>query len=80
MVRLENIRINGNIAECDLYPEDSKIPGTLKVNIKTEETEYSLPDGYEYCKSHAAHAKWWLIKNTTDPKKELPEKTTIMWY
>ena len=37
MVKLKNIVINGNIAKCDIYPEDSRATGSLEVDLQTKE-------------------------------------------
>ena len=63
MIQLERIIRNGDTVACDIYPEGSRESGHLEVNIKTGEGEYTLPDGYEYCSSHANHAALWLREN-----------------
>ena len=37
MVRLKNIKKSDGTIECDIYPEDSTLPGHVVVSIKTEE-------------------------------------------
>jgi CxxC motif-containing protein len=62
MVKLKNIVINGNIAKCDIYPEDSRATGSLEVDLQTKEiTSSTLPVGYEWCENHIAHAKNYLV-------------------
>lgn len=79
MVKLKNIRIDDNIACCDIYPEDSKTNGTLEVNIKNEDIlKYSLPEGFEWCSNHLYHAKDALVKMVSE--QEIPKEKTIMWY
>ena len=36
MVRLKNIKKSDGTIECDIYPEDSTLPGHVVVSIKTE--------------------------------------------
>ncbi len=63
MVKLKNIVIGDNKAKCDIYPEDSKDEGTLKVNLQTGGIiSYTLPVGYEWCENHIEHAKRSLIE------------------
>ena len=35
MVRLKNIKKSDSTIECDIYPEDSTLPGHVVVSIKT---------------------------------------------
>lgn len=79
MVKLKNIVIDGNIAKCDIYPEDSLANGSLEVNLQTKEIiSYTLPAGYEWCENHIAHAKWSLIE--ISESKEIPDVKTVAWY
>ena len=79
MVRLNNIKKNGNIIQCDIFPEDSNIPGYIVVNINTETVrEYELPKGYEWCNNHMNHAMRTLIEISNE--KELPKERLVMWY
>lgn len=50
MVRLKNIKKSDSTIECDIYPEDSTLPGHVVVSIKTEEIiNCELPQNYEWC-------------------------------
>ena len=58
MVRLKNIEIDNNIISCEIFPEDSVQSGKLKVDINSQDIiSYTLPAGFEWCKSHVHHAK-----------------------
>lgn len=64
----------------DLYPEDSRDKGFIKIDIqKGEVTEYSLPKDYEYCINHIAHAKNFIVNNKDEIIGGLKEKL-LMWY
>ena len=79
LVKLKNVIIDGNIAKCDIYPEDSKDKGTLEVNLQTREIiGYTLPVGYEWCENHIAHAKRSLLE--ISESKEIPGVKTVAWY
>ena len=77
MIKLKNIVKNNNKIKCDIYPEDSKIAGWLIVDTNSERTEYELPSGYEWCKSHITHARKALIQMNASQK--LPKEKLIMW-
>lgn len=80
MVKLKNIVIDGNIAKCDIYPEDSPANGSLEVDLQTREIiSYILPVGYEWCENHIAHAKNYLV-DISKSNSEIPRKKLIMWY
>ena len=62
-----------------MHPEDSPANGSLEVNLQTKEiTSYILPDGYEWCENHIAHAKWTLIE--IYESNQIPEEKTVAWY
>ena len=80
MVKLKNIVINGNIAKCDIYPEDSPANGSLEVDLQTREIKsYTLPVGYEWCENHIAHAKNYLVE-VSKSNNEISTEKLIMWY
>lgn len=80
MIQLQNIKKNNGTIECDIVPEDSKIPGKLSFDCDTKKvTKYILPNGYEYCESHIAHASAYL-SHILESGEVLPETKTIMWY
>ena len=78
MVKLRNIVKNNSIIKCDLYPEDSKSPGSITCNIRDRSLiDYALPYGYEWCKNHVFHALYALLD--MNDKEALPLEKTIMW-
>ncbi|MBQ8174441.1 MAG: hypothetical protein IJ009_03470 [Clostridia bacterium] len=80
MVKLKNIIIYGNIAKCDIYPEDSKENGSLEVNLQTKEIiTYTLPVGYEWCENHITHAKNYLV-DISKSNNGISTEKLIMWY
>ena len=80
MVRLKNIKKSDSTIECDIYPEDSTLPGHVVVSIKTEEIiNCELPQNYEWCENHASHARWKLIEMLKNNEK-FPEERLVMWY
>ena len=80
MVRLSNIEFDGEVICCDIFPEDSKVCGRLEVNTASNEIiEYSLPCGYEWCRSHIGHARDFLLSLSKNGEA-IPKEKTIMWY
>lgn len=79
MIRLEHLKKNKTVIECDVIPEDSIRSGHIAVDLESREVvEYILPKGYEWCKNHINHAKNALLDISN--KEPLPESKTIMWY
>ena len=79
MVRLKNIQNNEGIAKCDFYPEDSKKPGRLVVDINTEKTlRADMPEGYEWRGTYVVHAKKALLEAIKEGS--IPEERLVMWY
>lgn len=79
MIRLTNIQKNNDYISCLAFVEDSKESFQLIYNIKNEDFDsYLLPKGYEWCKSHIAHAKRFM--ETILNKNEYPHEELIMWY
>ena len=77
MVRLKNIHKSGGHIFCDAYVEDCVYPVALDFDIASETlAEYHLPRDYDYCTSHIAHAKWYLLS----AESNLPAEKLIMWY
>lgn len=77
MIKLKNFEKNNSVIRCEIYPEESEIPGYLFFDvIKGCIVDYKLPAGYEWCKKHIFHARDYLIKaGSTD----LPNEKLIMW-
>mgnify|MGYP000845313669 FL=1 len=78
MVKLKNIAKNNNVISCDIFPEDSVTAGYVSVDINTEEMQFDLPKGYEWCVAHAHHAKRCLLKLSSE--SPLPNEQVVMWY
>lgn len=79
MLKLKNIKRNSAVIECDIFPEDSKQSGHIIVDIDSGGLqEYSLPDGYEWCRNHINHAQTELLKLLSE--KKIPNEKLIMWY
>lgn len=79
MIKLKNIMIDENLVRCDIYPENSVMPGYVVVDYNTKELkEYKLPSGFEWCKNHVYHAMKKMIEVASE-KKDLKE-CTVMWY
>lgn len=77
MVKLKNIERNKKIITCDLFPEDSLLPGKLSVNIDSSTADYSLPSGYDWCQIHVRHAVRKILELAS--MDQLPKETTVMW-
>ena len=81
MVRLTNIQINGGIAECDIFPENSLQAGHIAVDTKSGKLlSYTLPEGYAWCMSHVAHAKNRLCDIVKRNAIEPGLSVTVAWY
>lgn len=81
MVKLKNIKIDGNTVKCDIFPEDSRERGLLEVDISENKIiNYVLSTGYEWCENHLAHAKRFIIENFVDIRDVPMKDKTIMWY
>ena len=80
MVRLKNIEKNDTAVWCDIYPENSKEPGFLKVLFSRPDKieTFSLPRGYEDDISHVNHARDALSKMIE--KNEFKKERLVMWY
>lgn len=77
MIRLKNIQKNDDFIICEIYPEDSKTPGKIAINIAEGAATYYLPEGYEWCTNHVSHAKRALLSMNETGKIE--KEKTIMW-
>ena len=81
MIKLKNMKIENNIIECDIFPEDSKENGYIKVDTESGVIEnYSLPVGFEYCKNHVYKARDYLIKHIKDISTIPIHEKIILWY
>ena len=78
MIKLtEIVRNNGSIT-CVAYVEDCKQAIPLSFNESNAEfNTITMPEGYEWCKSHIAHAKKYL-KSLIGKQIESTERT-IVW-
>lgn len=80
MIRLKNIKREGNEITCDAYVEDCAQAIPFVYHIDTEENDPVVyPEGYEDCTSHIGHARWFF-QETLEKGEELPQQRTIMWY
>ena len=78
MIKLKNIVIDGQIAKCEIFPEDSNSFGILEVNLETKEIlNLLLPLGYEWCKSHIEHARDYLC--SVYQEESIPNEKLIIW-
>lgn len=76
MIILKNIVTYDEFVKCDIYPEDSQEAGFIEINFQNEEImNFSLPLGYEWCKSHIQHVKNYILKN----KDNLPKEKLLIW-
>lgn len=67
MIKLENIKINGNVVECDIYPEDSKTGGHIAVDtLNGKIVKCVMPTGYEWCKNHLEHAREYITERLNE--------------
>ncbi|MCD7864021.1 MAG: hypothetical protein LUG61_11100 [Lachnospiraceae bacterium] len=79
MIKLEHIKRNENTVTCDAYVEDCKTAMPLALDVSKKEFEkYDFPAGYEWCRSHIAHAKRRLLKMIETDNFE--KECLIMWY
>ena len=81
MIELKNIKIDGNIVKCEIYPEDSKTSGYIEVDVLDNKIiNCVLPCGYEWCKNHLEHAKKYIVKHFREIKTIHLSRKMIMWY
>lgn len=82
MLRLTNIKINGDYIEADYVPEDSNKKGHVRLGIKDDSEDGTKVEGYEF--GYIRHAYNGLKDTLNDYKsgkiKELPAQRLIMWY
>lgn len=79
MITLKNIKKTGKTIEADFYPESTKVPGRVVLDLETEELILKEnPAGYRNSSSDTPHARQALIELAQ--KETLPEVYTIMWY
>ena len=81
MVRLVNIQMNGETAECDIFPENSPQAGHIAIDAKTGALlRYVLPEGYEWGMSYVGHAKSRLFEIIKQDPIEPGRTITVAWY
>lgn len=79
MINLKQIKKINNTIECYAYIEDCEEAIHLTLDLsKREFKDYILPNGYEWCKTHIAHAKFALLK--MDDENKIEQERLIMWY
>ena len=73
----KNIKINNCYAEADFFPEDTKIPGHIIVDLQSEEI-FFIRDVQKYEFMYPGHA----IKKLIQMAKENDTRTEciVMWY
>ena len=81
MVRLVNIQLNGETAECDIFPENSLQAGHVVIDAKTGDLlDYVLPEGYEAGMSYVSHARSRLFDIIKQGAIEPGRSVTVAWY
>lgn len=81
MIELKNIKIDGNIVKCEIYPEDSRTSGHIEVDVSEDKIiDFTLPPGYEWCKNHLEHAKRFIVKHFCHIRDIPIHDKTLMWY
>lgn len=78
MVKLEQVKREGDVISCIAFVEDCEIPVKITLNTAGEMTADELPEGYDWCDSHLAHAERALSEMLETGKVE--PRSTIMWY
>lgn len=79
MIRLSEIKKAENKIYCAAYFEDSPQPVSLTYDIDERAfLPFDFPAGYEWCKTHVAHAARHLEDLAT--AAVIPTEKTIMWY
>lgn len=79
MVKLKNLMINEKgIVTGDIYPEDAKVPGQIKVS-RDGLIDYTLPEGYEWCGNHLQHSEHFIISNYDKIRSGEIKEPLIMW-
>lgn len=77
MLRLENVKIQDNIAEADYYPEAKTEKDFIRINLDTREIlELVITSGCEAM--HPAHAMRTLIRMAEEGDTSTTRMT--MWY
>jgi len=78
MVKLRQIKRNGDSITCNAFVEDCAEPVKLIFNILDGSIQNSpLPKGYEWCTAHIRHAGAHLEQMAK--AAEIPEQRNIMW-
>ena len=76
MVRLRKIERNDIMISCTAFFEDCASPVDLSFDTKKKEfLPFTFPEGYEWCKSHIAHIKRYLLATP-----DFPSERNLMWY
>lgn len=79
MIALKNITRNKRQIICEAYIEDCPEMLLLTFNEVSGDFEpYTLPNGYDWCDGHIAHAARYL--ETLIEKDFEPHDRMIMWY
>ena len=81
MIKLRNIKIEGNIALCDVIPEQSAEIGFLKVDLERKKIiECQIPEKYKnHPFDYAGKAADGLFK-ACEKRENVPKEKLVMWY
>ena len=81
MIKLKNIKMENDIASCDVFLEDCEEAGFLKVDVKQKKViECILPEEYS---NHPMGYKGYAIASlykACENKDNVPNEKLIMWY
>lgn len=81
MIELKNIKVEGDIVKCEIFPENSEISGKIEVDVSENRIRsFVLPIGYEWCRNHLEHAKRYIVMNFKRIKNLPITEKTLMWY
>ena len=78
MVRVENVKIDGNIVTCDYYPENKQDKSTVKFDLNTEkiiEINRCPSDDWGAYVRHAINGTIERIK-----ENDVPPVFCVAWY
>jgi hypothetical protein len=79
MLKLVNIKKNGQYIEANYIPEDSNEHGYIKVHIKNRRIIKAAITSYDRSlKIYQGHARSSLLKLAD--KDTIPEKYPVAWY
>lgn len=77
MVKLRNLEKIDSTVRCDIFPEDSLIPGMVIADSDGRIIKYELPAGYEWCENHVYHAAYAIKKMFAEGS--FPKERNVAW-